>query len=258
MTRVATWNVNSLRARIDRVDEWLGYAKPDILCMQETKMPDGIFPYDHFSELGYEAIHYGHNQWNGVAILSRVGLEPIKRGFFDEDGDGSSEARSVWAECGGIKVGSVYVPNGRALDDPHMDYKLQWLTRLKEHLGKFADPTENVVVCGDFNVAPADEDVWDISKMDGMTHVSEPERSAFRSVCDWGLTDSFRELNKSPGLFTWWDFRGGSFHKHEGMRIDFVLASNPMSERAYFATVDRNARKGTKPSDHAPLFVDFG
>lgn len=252
--RIATWNVNSLKVRLPRVEEWLTDVQPDVLCLQETKLTDEAFPTMAFTALGYESVHHGQGQWNGVAILSRVGLEDPVIGFGDvyEDPD----ARLVWATCGGVRVGSAYVPNGRALDDDHYRYKLEWLDGLHRFLTETRNPTEPLVVTGDWNIAPGDVDVWDPSKFVGATHVSQPERDAIAALVDWGLTDAFRVLHDEGGLFSWWDYRGGSFHKKQGMRIDYHLVTEPLITGLRFATIDRNARKGKQPSDHAPVIID--
>ena len=191
---IATWNVNSLKARLERVTQWVSENTPDVLCMQETKMKNEVFPTSVFSELGYESAHFGQGQWNGVAIISRVGLENVIPNFapaIEPDG----EARIISATCGGVKVVSVYVPNGRALDNDHYTYKLEWMKKLKQHATKIAKPTEDLVIGGDFNIAPTDDDVWDITKFEGATHVSAPERKAFNSLCEWGLTDVYRDMH---------------------------------------------------------------
>jgi exodeoxyribonuclease-3 len=254
--RVATWNVNSLKVRLGRVEEWIGYARPDILCLQETKLSDATFPHMAFSALGYESVHHGSGQWNGVAILSRVGIEDVVEGFA-VGLEADSDTRLLTATCGGIRVVTVYVPNGRAPNDPHFQYKLSWLDRLRDHLEQVADPNQPVLVCGDFNVAPEDRDVWDPAAFVGSTHVTEPERQAVRHLEDWGLVDAFRLRYSDGGLFTYWDYRAGDFHQHRGMRIDLLLVSKPLVDRVSWVLVDRNARKGKLPSDHAPLIVDF-
>jgi len=255
--RIATWNVNSLNARLPRVEAWLDDVRPDVLCLQETKLADASFPAMAFAALGYEAVHHGDGRWNGVAILSRVGLDDPLAGFapgIEPDVD----TRLVAASCGGVRVHSVYVPNGRALDDPHYAYKLSWLARLRAHLEATADPASEVVVCGDFNIAPDDIDVWDRAAFEGATHVSEPERTALGALLDWGLVDTFRaRYPELPGLYSYWDYTAGRFHKREGMRIDYVLASARLAARSVLDVVDRNARKGTKPSDHAPVIAEF-
>jgi len=254
--RIATWNVNSLKVRLPRVEEWLAYAAPDIICLQETKVADTAFPAMAFQGLGYETAHVGEGQWNGVAILSRVGIDDVSAGFTD-GGDPASDGRLVWATCGGVRVGSTYVPNGRSLDNEQYAYKLEFLSRLRGSLGASADPGADVVVCGDFNVAPTDDDVWDPTKFVGSTHTSAAERQALADIESWGLVDAFRLRHPEPRLFSWWDYRAGMFHKHQGMRIDLVLASRPLADRTTFATIDRSARKGKLPSDHAPVIVDF-
>jgi exodeoxyribonuclease-3 len=253
--RIATWNVNSLKVRLGRVEEWIGYAQPDILCLQETKLPDATFPHMAFSALGYESAHHGGGQWNGVAILSRVGIDDVVSGFA-EGLEADDDTRLLTATCGGVRVLSAYVPNGRALDDPHYQYKLSWLDRLRRHLEKTADPNQPVAVCGDFNVAPEDRDVWDPAAFVGSTHVSEPERQALRHLEDWGLEDAFRLRYNEDHLYSYWDYRAGDFHQHRGMRIDLILVSKPLVDRVSWAIIDRNARKGKLPSDHAPLVID--
>lgn len=254
---IATWNVNSLNARLARVEEWLGLVEPDVLCLQETKLANDAFPALTFSALGYDSVHHGEGQWNGVAILSRVGLDDAAVDFAD-GGAPDVDARVVWATCAGVRIGSVYVPNGRELDHDHYKYKLSWLGRLRAHLDATCATEDLVAVLGDWNIAPEDRDVWDVKAFEGMTHVSGPEREALEDVKAWGLVDVFRELHPDEdGLFSYWDYKAGRFHKRQGMRIDYLLASKPLAERARFALVDRNARKGEKPSDHAPVVVDF-
>jgi exodeoxyribonuclease III len=259
--RVATWNVNALtHERIDRVLGWLDIAEPDVVCLQETKATDDAFPALEFLARGYDSVHHGEGRWNGVAILSRLGLDAPVSGFAD-GAPPDAEARLVTATCGGVRVSSVYVPNGRAVGSEHFAYKLRWFARLREHLA--ADPGgaasgRPVAVCGDFNVAPDDIDVWSPQAFVGDTHVTPEERAAVAELEAAGLRDVFREQYPGvEGLFSWWDYRAGNFPKHKGMRIDLVLASSELADRVTWALVDRNARKGSKPSDHAPLFVDF-
>ncbi len=254
--RIATWNVNSLRARLPRVEEWISDVRPDVLCMQETKLAEDAFPHLAFEQLGYEAVHHGQGQWNGVAIVSRVGLVDPVRGFADGE-PADPEARLVTATCGGVRISSVYVPNGRSLDDPHYVYKLAWMKRLLGHLEANEDPTTAVVVTGDFNIAPDDRDVYDPRKFVGATHVSEAERDALRAVEGWGLTDLFRRMHDDAGLYSWWDYRSGDFHQGRGLRIDLVLGTETVAARTRWSIVDRNARKGQQPSDHAPVLVDL-
>jgi exodeoxyribonuclease-3 len=260
--RIATWNVNSLKARQERVEEWLAYAQPDVLCLQETKLADDAFPSLAFSALGYDSVHHGHNQWNGVAILSRLGIDAITTGFDGADSELAvdpyeGDARLIAATCAGVRVVSVYVPNGREVATEFYARKLEWLGVLHDWLAATSSPADDVVVLGDFNVAPDDRDVWSTKAFAGSTHVTEPERAAVGRLCDWGMEDVFRRLYPQDHLFTYWDYRAGAFHQHRGMRIDLVLATSPLAERATWSIVDRNARKGKQPSDHAPVIVDF-
>ena len=238
-----------------RVEDWLSDVQPDVVCLQETKLADSAFPAMSFSSLGYDSVHHGEGRWNGVAILSRVGLEGPELGFGPNDDD--PQARLVWATCGGVRVASAYVPNGRSLDDDHYTYKLAWLSKLRTKLEQESDPQQPLIIAGDYNIAPSDIDVYDPSKFVGATHTSEPERAALGELLDWGLVDTFRELEPADKIYSWWDYRGGDFHMHRGMRIDLVLATRTLSNAAHFATVDRQARKGDKPSDHAPVIIDF-
>jgi exodeoxyribonuclease-3 len=255
--RIATWNVNSLKVRMPRVEEWLDYARPDVLCVQETKLADQAFPSLEISALGYESAHHGDGQWNGVGILSRVGIEDVERGFPDSSGFDERGCRLVSATCGGVRVHSVYVPNGREVGSEHYAGKLDWLDGLHSHLRGRYSPSESLAVCGDFNIAPEDTDVWAVTAFEGATHVTEPERSRLKAMEAWGLVDAFRAVRPESGLYSWWDYRGGAFHKGQGMRIDLVLLSSRLADRVTWAIVDRNARKGPQPSDHAPVVVDF-
>jgi exodeoxyribonuclease-3 len=252
---IATWNVNSLKARLPRVQQWILENKPDVLCIQETKMKDAVFPSLVFREMGYESAHFGQGQWNGVAILSKVGLDNVINNFAVGEPDG--EARIISAECGGITVVCVYVPNGRELEHDHYQYKLRWMKQLKQHVAKISKPTSDVIVTGDFNIAPNDIDVWDPEALVGSTHVSAPEREVLNDLCAWGLTDIYRDQHPEPKLFSWWDYRDGGFHKNHGMRIDLLLVSESVAKRTKMTVVDRNARKGEKPSDHAPVVMEL-
>jgi exodeoxyribonuclease-3 len=254
--RIATWNVNSLKVRMPRVESWLADVAPDIIAMQETKLADSAFPLLAFQSLGYEAVHYGQGQWNGVAILSKLGISDVVTNFAGP-GDPDPDARIITATCGGMRVTSVYVPNGRAVGHEHYVYKLDWMRRVREHVSLTAQPTDDVVVMGDFNIAPDDRDVYDPAKYVGATHVSPPERESLAALCEWGLEDVFRRHHGDGGVFSWWDYRAGDFHEGRGMRIDLVLASRSVAERSRFVLIDRNARKGQLPSDHAPVVVDL-
>ena len=255
--RIATWNVNSLKARLPRVEEWLEYARPDVCCLQETKLTDEAFPQLAFSALGYDPVHHGQGRWNGVAILSRVGIEDVHTGFGDLDDPYEGEARLLAATCGGLRVVNVYVPNGREVGSDFYTRKLAWLERLAQWLEATSSPSDDLALVGDFNVAPDDRDVWSVGAFAGATHVSPEERAALATVERWGMVDAFRLLYDDERLFTFWDYRRGDFHEHRGMRIDLVLVTRPLAERVRWALVDRNARKGTQPSDHAPLVVDL-
>ncbi len=253
---VATWNVNSLNARMPRVEPWLEEVAPDVVCLQETKLTDEAFPADAFAALGYESVHHGLNQWNGVAILSKVGIEDPILGF-NEGIEADPDARLVSATCGGVRIHSVYVPNGREVDHDHYHYKLSWLGRLIDHLDATTDPGSEVIVAGDWNIAPTDIDVWDPAAFEGSTHVTDRERTALAAVVDWGLVDTFRQRHPEPGLYSYYDYQAGRFHKREGIRIDYLLASKSLADRAVLDVVDRNGRKGTKPSDHCPVLTRY-
>ncbi len=258
--RLATWNVNSLAARLPRVLPWLEEVAPDVVALQETKCADSAFPYADLQALGYEAAHNGDGRWNGSAVLSRVGLEDVQLAFDGQPAFANDdallppavEARAVGATCGGLRFWSLYVPNGRALDDPHYTYKLEWLARLRDALSTEPHP---LVVTGDFNVAPTDADVWDPSQFEYSTHVTPPERDAITALLELGLVDLPARPLKGERPYTYWDYRAGRFHKGEGMRIDLVLASPSLTVTD--AYVDRDARKGKGPSDHAPVVVDL-
>lgn len=256
--RIVTWNVNSLGVRLERVTEWIELFSPDVLCLQETKLADDAFPHDAFTELGYESAHHGQGQWNGVAIISKVGLEDVRAGFDDGRDDPDPDARILWATCGGMRIATCYVPNGRSLDDDHYAYKLDWLDRLAADLEQNAQPSDDVCVVGDFNIAPDDRDVFDPKGMVGVTHTSPAERERLEKLAAWGISDLFRTQHDAEGLYSWWDYRNGDFHKRRGMRIDLLLGSPSVSEKTHRVIIDRNARKGKQPSDHAPVLADLG
>lgn len=269
--RLATWNVNSIRSRVDRVTAWLERQDIDVLAIQETKCRDDQFPFERFDELGYEVAHVGLNQWNGVAIVSRVGLEDVELAFphqpgFDRAAEESListpvvEARAIGATCGGVRVWSLYVPNGRALDDPHYRYKLDWLAALRGNAERWLreDPRARLALVGDWNIAPTDEDVWSPEFFAGKTHVSPPERDAFTAILDTGFTDVMRLFAPGPGVYTYWDYTQLRFPRKEGMRIDFILASPALADTVTDSQVDREERKGKGASDHAPVIAEFG
>ncbi len=258
--RIATWNVNSARARLDRVLAWVERSDVDVVALQETKCRDDQFPTERFEALGYQVAHHGLSQWNGVAVLSRVGLADVEVGFPGQPHWGeplAAEARAIGATCGGVRVWSLYVPNGRQLGDPHLDYKLDWLGRLRDAGAGWLrdDPQAQVALVGDWNVAPQDDDVWDMAVFQHSTHVSPPERAAFQAILDAGYADVVRP--HTPGQFTYWDYTQLRFPKKQGMRIDFVLASPALAARVTDALIDREERKGKGASDHAPVVVQL-
>lgn len=260
--RIATWNVNSIRSRVDRVEAWLARSEVDVLAIQETKAREDQFPYLPFEALGYEVAHIGLNQWNGVAIASRVGLAEITVGFPGMPRWGeppAPEARAIGATCAGVRVWSVYVPNGRALDDPHMAYKLEWLDRLAAagRAWLAEDPQAQIVIMGDWNVAPSDEDVWSMEFYADKSHVSPGERAGFRGVVDAGYADLVRPHAPGPGVYTYWDYQQLRFPKKQGMRIDFALGSPALAARVAGAAIDREERKGKGASDHAPVVIEL-
>jgi len=255
--RVATWNVNSIRQRLPRLLPWLDQRQPDVVCLQETKLADGPLEQllgEELAKRGYELALHGETQWNGVAILSRVGLGDVVRGIPDGPGFPHQEARAVSADCGGIRVHSVYVPNGREPDSEHYAYKLAWLAALRAMVA--AGPAD-AIVCGDMNIAPADIDVFDPAAYVGHTHVTPAERGALAELQATGLRDVVRDRWPHERVFTYWDYRAGMFHQDLGMRIDLILAKAGVVERVRAAWVDRQARKGKGPSDHAPVIVDL-
>lgn len=269
--RIATWNVNSVGARLPRLNEWLELASPDVLCVQETKCAGDAFPGEAAEALGYEIATNGDGRWNGVAILSRVGLDDVSQGFPgqpayapppNEDDPAligappMVEARAIGATCGGVRVWSVYVPNGRSLDSPHYPYKLDWLAALKTALADELKSHDAFVVTGDFNIAPTDDDVWDPKAFVGSTHVTDAERKALAELRGLGLNDVVPRPMKYDTPFTYWDYRAGMFHKNMGMRIDLFYATSKVADAVKDAYIDRDARKGKGPSDHAPVVVD--
>jgi exodeoxyribonuclease III len=254
--RFATWNVNSVKARLPRLLDWLADTAPDVLCLQETKVAADAFPADEVAELGYATAAYGQGRWNGVAVLSRIGLDDVRRGFAGEPGYPDPEARAISALCGGIRFTSVYVPNGRTPQDPHYTYKLAWLAALRDAL--VADVAAGpLVVAGDYNVAPTDADVWDPGVFTESTHVTPPERAALAAIRAVGLHEVTARPLKGDHPFTYWDYRAGMFHQNKGMRIDLVYATADLTAQVKDAVVDREARKGKGPSDHAPIVVDL-
>jgi exodeoxyribonuclease-3 len=271
--RIATWNVNSLKARLEAVESWLQRAQPDVLLMQETKLSDDDAPEMPFRMAGYELLHHGEGRWNGVAIASKVGLESPVANFGDgpvrasrstrdaptaDDFDPLTEARMVSAVCGGIRVVSLYAPNGRELDSPWYEGKLRWFDRLAAWVAEAAAPSDALLLGGDLNVAPTDDDIWDADAAHGATHVSAPERAKLAALREWGLVDTYRLHQPGPDRFSWYDYRAGAFHKNMGMRIDLLYGTRSVADRVVWAEIDRVARKGPPtPSDHAPVLIDL-
>ena len=260
--RIATWNVNSVRSRIDRVLGVLERHDLDVLLLQETKCRDDQFPTMELLANGYELAQHGLNQWNGVAVISRVGLEDVQIGFPSMPGFGepaAPEARAIGATCNGVRVWSLYIPNGREVDHPHYHYKLDWLAALRQDASAWLaqDPQAQILLAGDWNIAPTDEDVWDVAFFAGRTHVTRPERAAFQAIVDAGFSDVVRPYTPGPGVYTYWDYTQLRFPKKQGMRIDFALASPALAARVSDAMIDREERKGKGASDHAPVVVTF-
>ena len=258
--RIATWNVNSVLARLPRLVEWLEQAAPDVVCLQETKVAQGAFPADEVTALGYEVAQNGEGRWNGVAILSKAGLADVAPGLPGDPGwpeAGTLEARTIAATCGPVRLRSVYVPKVRTPDDPHYQFKLHWLAALREAVAADAAGRVPFAVMGDYNVAPSDDDVWDPAAFVGATHVTPAEREQLAGLRKTGLTDVVPTIEKGPHPYTYWDYRAGAFHKGMGMRIDLVYANAALAGAVSGAFVDREARKGKGPSDHAPVIVDL-
>lgn len=253
--KIATWNVNSVLARLPLVLRWLKGARPDVLCLQETKCADEKFPRAEFAELGYHAEVYGQPTYNGVAILSRGTCADARRGFPDDEE--GAHARLLSATVGGIRVINVYVPNGAFVGSDKFDFKLKWLRRLRELLDEDFWSDDDVLLCGDFNVAPEDRDVYDPELWRGKILFSGPERTALQEVKDWGFTDAFRRHNEEPGHYSWWDYRAGSFPRNNGLRIDHVWLSEPLAGRCDGAWIDKEPRGWERPSDHTPVVVDI-
>lgn len=255
MLTIATWNVNSIKARLPRVVDWLGRNKPDVVCLQELKCVDADVPLIELESLGYRVAAHGQKTYNGVALLSLSPLEDVRRGF--NDGGDDSASRFISARIAGVTVMSAYIPNGQEVGSPKYAYKLEWLSRLRKFLDANYRSSDRLVLAGDFNVAPEDRDVHDPSAWRGQILFSEPEKEALKTVCDFGLSDTFRKHHAGTGLYSWWDYRMLAFPKNRGLRIDFVLASSPMLEACVGADIARDERKGERPSDHAPVLATF-
>ena len=251
---IASWNVNSVRARKERLLRWLEKNRPDVVCLQETKVIDADFPLAEATALGYHAALHGQKGYNGVAILALEEPQAVERGFDDDDADG--HARFIVATVRGVRIASVYVPNGRAVGSDKWDFKLAWLKRLRAWLDRRA-MSEPLVLCGDFNVAPEERDVKNPAFWENTVLFHPEARRALQEVTSWGLVDVFRRHNQSPGFYSWWDYRMLGFPKNDGLRIDLLLATPPLAERSVAASIDREERKGALPSDHAPVIAGF-
>jgi exodeoxyribonuclease-3 len=249
--KIVTWNINSVRARLDRLVDWLGRHEPDVVCLQETKVTDPDFPRLEIEAAGYTTAFFGEKTYNGVAILARRELEDVVRGF---PGDGG-EKRALAATVDGIRIVTVYVPNGTSLNSERYPFKLEWFDALRASLDDACSPKDPLVICGDFNVAPEDRDVHDPERWRGKLLCTEAEREKFRALLDWGLADALRLHNPDPGFYTWWDYRMGGFRRDWGLRIDHFLVTPPAAERTREVTVDREERAGERPSDHAPVIL---
>lgn len=257
--RIATWNINSVNRRLEHLTAWLERTQPDVVCLQETKCRAEDFPALVFSGLGYEAVASGTGAWNGVAILSRIGLDDVREGLDHQPTwEDKLEPRAIAATCGPVRVWSLYIPNGRTLDHDHYQYKLRWLAALRATAAHELTSHPELALLGDFNIAPTDDDVWDIAAFAGSTHVTEPERAALAAITDTGLHEVLPRPLKYDRAFTYWDYRQLCFPKNRGMRIDLVFASPPLADRVTDAFSDREARKGKSASDHAPVVVDIG
>ena len=249
---IATWNVNSIRVRLPRLLAWLARRQPDVVCLQETKVADPQFPTAEVEALGYHVVAHGQPGYNGVALLSRAAPQAALRPAFDDD----PQRRLCGARLGELAVFSVYAPNGGEVGSDKYAYKLEWYRRLRAYLAGALDPSRPVVLCGDWNVAPEDRDVWDPEQWRGQTLCSEPERAAFRDLLAWGLRDALRVVDpETPGRYTWWDYRAGAFHRGWGLRIDHVLVTAPLAAGCRTVEIDRQERKGPSPSDHAPVLA---
>lgn len=253
--KIVTWNVNSIRSRQDRLLAWLAKHQPDVLCLQELKVDDAGFPVAAVEAAGYHALYHGQKTYNGVAVLTRKPAELVAKGLGDEDED--VQARLIDVQIAGMRVLSIYVPNGSEVGSEKYEYKQRWLQRLGAYLEKHCDPAEPLVICGDYNIAPSDLDVRNPTAWDGSVLCDAPMRQAWQDLLAWGLHDAFRHAEPGPGVYSWWDYRNLGFVRNDGLRIDHLLVTAPLLEQVRSASVDRQERKGEKPSDHAPVTVVF-
>jgi exodeoxyribonuclease-3 len=253
--KLATWYVNSIRARHERLFAWLAAAAPDVVCLQETKVEDAGFPFEALTAAGYHAVTLGQRSYNGVAILSREPAQDVLRGF--DDGEPDEQARVIAATVRGVRVISVYVPNGQSVGSDKYDYKLGWLARLHRYFERRCDRAAPLALCGDMNVAPEDLDVHDPKAWHGKVLCSEPERAGLRRVVEWGMSDLFRLHHQDGGNYSWWDYRGVSLFRNLGLRIDHIFATPALAARCTGCVIDREARKGQNASDHAPVIAEL-
>jgi exodeoxyribonuclease III len=251
---IATWNINSIRMRLDRLLQWLERRKPDIVCLQETKVVDEDFPVGALNAIGYQCLVHGQKSYNGVAILTRSPARNVVHSF---PGDPDAQCRLLACQIDEIQVVNIYAPNGSEVGSEKYAYKLDWYARLRSFLDSLATPQNSVLVCGDFNVAPEDRDVWDPEIWRDQILFSDPEKAAFRMLMEWGFSDALRLHHPEGGIYTWWDYRAGAFHRGWGVRIDHFLISPPLAQRCSAVEIDRDERKGEKPSDHAPVLATF-
>jgi exodeoxyribonuclease-3 len=252
---IATWNVNSILARMPLVLRWLDDVKPDVVCMQETKCTDDKFPTLIFQERGYRCQLFGQQSYNGVAILTRGECETTHRGYPGDDE--TAQSRLITSTVEGIHIVNVYIPNGQAVGSEKYEMKLAWMRRLREFFDQNYDPTQPVLLCGDFNVAPEERDVHDVRLWQGRIMFSEHERATLQNIKDWGFTDAFRLHNEEGGKFTWWDYRAGAFRRNQGLRIDHVWITEPLVSRSVRTWIDLEPRTWEKPSDHAPMIAEL-
>ena len=254
--KIATWNVNSILARLPNVTRWLDEARPDVLCMQETKCTDDKFPAEVFRERGYNSLSFGQQTYNGVAILSLMDTEGAQRGYLDDDE--GAQSRLLATKVGGIQVVNVYIPNGQMVGSEKYQFKLEWLRRLRDFFDTQYESNKPVVLCGDFNVAPEERDVHDARLWQGRILFSDPERAAMDEVKAWGFTDAFRLHTEAGGHYSWWDYRAGAFRRNHGLRIDHIWISRPLVARNTSTWIDMNPRTWERPSDHVPVVAEFG
>ena len=253
--RIATWNVNSINVRMELMLAWLADTETDVLCLQETKCVDESFPYGPINDAGYRVEFFGQKSYNGVAILSKYEIEDVQKGFPEDDGD--SPKRLIAGTVNGVRIVNTYIPNGTELGSDKFTFKLDWLLRLRRFFDETCDVSRNVLLCGDFNVAPEELDVWSVPAFQGKLHFSKPERAAIHYIKQWGFIDIFRKMNGDLQEFSWWDYRAGAWQRNQGLRIDHIWTSPPLADKCTGCRIDKEPRKLEKPSDHAPVIAEF-